>query len=230
MTPPVQPSVDINAARVPRSYYTHARQEMLKHLPEQLGTLLDVGCGDGAFGALVKARRPETVVWGVEPVAAAHAAAAAVLDHAVLGLFDSQLPLPQQHFDAISFNDSLEHFPDERAPLELARRLLKPGGRLVVSIPNVRCWTQVLQYLVDADWKYEEAGIMDRTHLRFFTRKSISRTLTRQGFGVDLIEGINPCWTGGKFKALRMLAPDLTVDMEYEQFAIRAHVLPPVDP
>lgn len=206
----------------PETYYRNTRHEMLRFLPPQFDRVLDVGCGDGRFGQLLKATFPKSEVWGIEPIAEAHAVASSVLDHAVLGHFDETLALPNQHFDVIVFNDSLEHFVDHMPALALARRLLKPGGKVVASIPNVRHWPHVQHYLIESDWHYQADGILDRTHLRFFTQKSILRDFAESGFEALTIEGINPCWTGLKFRLLRTIFPRLMNDMPYLQFAIDA--------
>ena len=152
-------------------YYKGARKEMLRFIPSNCKTLLDVGCGSGAFGSLVK----ETFgaeVWGVDPISSLSTVAPQVLDHFINNFFSDTLGLPQKFFDVITFNDSLEHFSDPLPPLEACRSLLKPGGVIVASIPNVRYIENVKHFLVEMDWKYEEKGIRDRTHLRFFTKKA----------------------------------------------------------
>ncbi|MEH0165826.1 class I SAM-dependent methyltransferase [Roseateles microcysteis] len=210
------------AAAKPADYYRHTRKEMLPFFPASVAKVLDIGCGNGRFGELLKVSFPGVQVWGVEPVAEAHAVAASVLDRALLGGFDASMALPENFFDVIVFNDSLEHFPDHVPVLQLAVRLLKPGGAIVASIPNIRYWPHVQQYLFEADWRYESQGVLDRTHLRFFTRRSILRDFAAAGLDVQQIGGINGCWLSWKFRLLRALMPGLMNDMPYQQFALRA--------
>ncbi len=221
MTSSTVPSM-LSTADKPLNYYQHTRKEMLPFFPPQVTRVLDVGCGDGRFGQLLKVTYPGSEVWGVEPTAEAHSSAAKFLDHAILGYFDEKLTLPVEYFDTIVFNDSLEHFSNHMTALALAWRLLKPDGVIVASIPNVRYWPHVQHYLLEADWHYESAGILDRTHLRFFTRKSMLRNFAEAGYEVQIIEGINPCWTGFKFRLLETLFPRLMNDMPFQQFALRA--------
>jgi len=155
-------------------------------------------------------------------MAEASAAAGLVLDKVLHGLFDETLGLPPGHFDTIVFNDSLEHFPDTTPPLALAHRLLHAQGRLVLSVPNVRHWPHVKHYLLHADWRYQDDGILDRTHLRFFTRRSIVRTLTEAGFEVQTVEGLGSCWRGLKRVLAHTLLPRGAHDMAFLQFAIVA--------
>lgn len=204
----------------PDSYYANARPEMLDYFPTAPGRVLDVGCGNGRFGAMLKAKLQGTEVWGVEPVADAHAEANKVLDHAIHGLFCESIGLPPASFDTIVFNDSLEHFPDQNLPLTLALRLLKPGGRVIASIPNVRYWPHMREYLFQADWRYRDEGILDRTHLRFFTQRSIRRCFDEAGYVVQRIEGITPCWRDVRHGLAKTFWPRGLHDMLYAQFAV----------
>lgn len=212
----------LTSAAMPADYYRHARKEMLSFFPTDFTHVLDIGCGNGRFGELLKTSFPGVEVWGVEPVPDAHAVAASVLDRALLGSFDESLGLPDRRFDVIVFNDSLEHFPDHVPVLKLAVHLLKPGGAIVASIPNIRYWPHVQQYLIEGDWRYESQGVLDRTHLRFFTKKSMLRDFAAAGLEVQQIGGINACWLSWKFRLLRALMPGLMHDMPYQQFALRA--------
>ena len=184
--------------------------------------MLDVGCGNGRFGAMLKAKLQGTEVWGVEPVAEANAEAAKVLDHAIHGLFCESLGLQAASFDTIVFNDSLEHFPDQHPPLALALQLLKPGGRVVASIPNVRYWPHMREYLFGGDWRYRDEGILDRTHLRFFTRRSIVRCFGEAGYDVQRVEGITPCWKDLRLWLAQTFWPSGIKDILYLQFAVVA--------
>ena len=202
-------------------YYRHVRQEMLPFFPTKFSRVLDIRCGSGRFGELLKDSFSGAEIWGIEPMAEAHAAASQVLDRAVLGCFDISLDLSENHFDVIVFNDILEHFPAHMPALELAFQLLKAGGAIVASIPNIRYLPQVQQYLFEGDWRYESAGVMDQTHLRFFTRKSILRDFTSAGLVMYEIGGINACWLSWKFRLLRALRPKMG-EMPFQQFALRA--------
>lgn len=207
-------------------YYKGARKEMLRFIPSGCGTLLDVGCGAGAFGALVK-QTFGAQVWGVDPSFSVSTVAPQVIDHFVKDFFSDKLGLPQNFFDVITFNDSLEHFPDPLPPLEVCRSLLKSGGVIIASIPNVRYIENVKHFLVEMDWKYEDKGIRDRTHLRFFTKQSIMRTFEEAGYDIVLMEGINRrywWWEGKRFFPVRLILGKWILDMNYLEFAVIAKV------
>ena len=204
-----------SAASTDLTYYSHPRREVMAFLPDEFRTLLDVGCGGGDFGALVKQQR-QAEVWGVDVSELAATLARGKLDHVLHATFDEKLEIPTGYFDVITFNDSLEHFPDPYPPLALCRKLLRPGGVIVCCLPNVRYFEHVKHFLVDMDWKYEDAGILDHTHLRFFTRKSILRTFDLAGYDVMSINGIKPhYWSGKRIFLLRLFFDRWMQDMKY---------------
>jgi SAM-dependent methyltransferase len=227
------PSKEAQQLNPGTAYYMNQREEMLAYLPAQFDRLLDVGCGEAAFGALVRQRFPAAEVWGVEPVATVAEVAAARLSQVVCAPFSAAIQLPAGHFDVITFNDSLEHMADEVEALRVAHSLLAPGGRLVCSVPNVRYFENLRKLLVEADWKYEKSGILDRTHLRFFTEKSIHRTVSACGFQVLRSEGINclnpDWWNSAKMRLLRLVFRPHMADMQWQQFVVVARRLDAAD-
>ncbi|MDB5454230.1 MAG: hypothetical protein JWO33_2808 [Caulobacteraceae bacterium] len=204
-----------------QAYFAQARPEMLAFVPADTRRLLDIGCSEGGFGALVKERLPDCEVWGVEPSAAA-AKAANRLDRVIARPIEGLAELPTHHFDVVTMNDVLEHLPYSEPALEIVKRVLKPGGRLVLSLPNVRYFINVRDLVLHKDWAYQDFGILDRTHLRFFTQKSAVRLLVENGFAVDQVVGINPWRLGLPYRILKTLAPGFCGDMYFPQFAIVA--------
>jgi 2-polyprenyl-3-methyl-5-hydroxy-6-metoxy-1,4-benzoquinol methylase len=199
---------------------------MLRFVPAGCRRVLDVGCGKGNFGEALKRSR-NLEVWGLEPVAAAAAEAAKKLDHVIEGVFDPTAGLPAESFDAIIFNDVLEHLFEPAAALEFARTLLKPDGAVVASIPNIRHFPNLWDLVARGEWGYADSGILDRTHLRFFTRRSIATLLAGGGLKIEQIEGINPYldatpqkWLA--FKIINGLTLNAIEDMKYLQFAVVA--------
>lgn len=206
-------------------YFSLPRRIMLSFLPTTCARLLDVGCGGGDFGALVKAEK-NAEVWGVDLSSHAIELARGKLDYALLGGFLDDLPLPDHYFDVITFNDSLEHFPDPLPALELCKQKLAPNGRLVCSLPNVRYFDNVIHFLIDKDWRYTDSGILDYTHLRFFTKKSMLRLFEEAGYTVESVTGINPHddWSGKKLFLLRLLFGKYMEDMQYLQYVVVARL------
>ncbi len=207
-------------------YFGYARKEMIPFIPPDCRRLLDVGCGTGSFGELLK-KTHKLEVWGVEPNASAAEIAKDKLDHVANDLFSEDVDIPDSHFDAIIFNDSLEHFPDPAPPLLLCKNKLRDNGVVIASIPNVRYIENMYHVLVEMDWKYQKSGILDYTHLRFFTKKSIHRTFEELNFDVSSVVGINPhYWTGKKIFLLRLLFKKYVEDMKYLQYVVTARPRP----
>ena len=92
-------------------------------------------------------------------------------------------------FDYILAGDVLEHLKNPWEMVAKLRKLLRPEGRLIASLPNVMFFGNVFN-LLSGEWKYGDAGILDRTHLRFFTRRSIERMLLEAGFAVENIQAL----------------------------------------
>ena len=94
-----------------------------------------------------------------------------------------ELALQSASFDAIVCGDLVEHLRDPRTTLERLRPLLRPGGRLVLSTPNVANWAMRLS-LLGGRWRYTDRGILDRTHTHLFTRKTLAETVDAAGYRV----------------------------------------------
>lgn len=199
-----------------------ARHEMLKFIPTGTACVLDVGCHTGAFGRMLKDSGIATV-WGIEADPATAAEAGRHLDHVVTGYF-AQEQVPDGYFDAIVFNDVLEHIPDPSVALRIAAKKLKLGGVVVASIPNLRHIDNLVHIVREKDFRYEAVGVRDRTHLRFFTQKSIPRLFEQSGYAIDRIEGINESAWGYSLarRILFRVFADYFDDTRYEQFAVVA--------
>lgn len=150
--------------------------------------VLDVGCATGYLAA--ELTRRGCVVDGVEvdPVAAqqarAHCRAVVVGDlEAPSTHAEVERMLGAEHPDVIVCADVLEHLRDPWAVLAWLKTLLAPGGRAVISVPNIAHWT-ARRALLKGRFDYAEHGLFDRTHLRFFTRASAARLARRAGLAV----------------------------------------------
>lgn len=194
---------------------------MVPHVPAAARAVLDVGCGAGAFAATLRGARTDgnMEIWGVELSEAAAAVAAGVCDRVLIGDAVERLrDLPDARFDCVVMNDVLEHLAEPAALLRQARRVLRPDGALVASLPNVRYFFNVVDLAVHGRWDYVDEGILDRTHLRFYTRGSLRRLFEEEGFAVESMQGINP--TGSlKFALVNLLTLGRWADMRWLQFA-----------
>lgn len=156
--------------------------ELVEGLGRASLRVLEVGCSTGYMGAFLQGRGH--TVTGVEPQPAAAAAAKRVLGEVFCGtLGDFVAAAPGTHFDVITLADVLEHIADPVAALRLCGELLAPGGHVVISVPNVTHGS-VRAMMLDGRWDYQELGILDRTHLRFFSRRGLLECLGNAGMAV----------------------------------------------
>ncbi len=200
------------------NYYQAPRVEMLDFVPTGVQRVLDIGCAEGAFSGAVK-RRTGAEVWGIEFNPQAAGSAKSVIDRVLIGDANALIAdLPDSHFDAIICNDVLEHLVDPGATLQQLRPKLKPGVVVVASIPNIRFLPALSQVVFRKDFPQEDAGIFDRTHLRFFTRKCIVRLFENSGFTLQRIKGINGYYTPYAV-LLAVLSLGYFVDSFYLQYA-----------
>ena len=210
-------------------YFDCDRPEMRPFIPDDCKSILDVGCGRGFFAASLR-QVPNRTIWGIEPDKDCIPIAEKNLDKIIHGCFEPDLRLPEGHFDCIIFNDVLEHLLDPDTALIYAMKLLKNNGIIVASIPNILHFPIMWKLVTRGEWTYTERGILDKTHLRFYTRKSIATMFTQLGYQINRIDGINPyhsmepedekLWR--YYKLLEKVPMPSVHDMRYLQFSVIA--------
>jgi SAM-dependent methyltransferase len=218
-------SIDLRAK--PEKYFTGNRPEMLKYVPIASKRILEIGCGEGNFGAYFK-KNYGAEVWGVEYEVREAEIAAKQLDKAfsgdVAGIADQ---LPDNYFDAIVCNDVLEHLIDPYAVLEKFKSKLTDTGVIISSLPNIRYFRTFFDFVFHKNWDYTDNGIMDKTHYRFFTIRSIRKMYEALGYEVLIHEGINAT------RSIRPLLWNFFLlgtfsDIKYLQFATVVRLKRPV--
>jgi SAM-dependent methyltransferase len=172
--------------------YPAVRPDLLDRLPRGLGRVLDVGCGAGLLGEqLVVAGKADEVL-GVDLSPEAVAIASDRISEAhVVDLDSDRLPFPPCSFDTLIYGDVLEHLKFPWITLKNQQPLLRPGGRVFCSTPNVGYRTTLLR-LVRQRWDYESEGLFDYTHLRFFTRGSLEAMFTGAGYQIVVSDALYP--------------------------------------
>lgn len=174
-------SVAYDPDQVPRG----ARRALLERTPPG-SSVLDVGCWSGFTGRFLGEARGASVD-GVEPHA--EMASRAACDYGTV------LPVPVEQateqllatghrYDVVLFLDVLEHLIEPGEVLRRTRSLVRPGGRVLVSLPNVAHWS-VRKELALGRWRYTDSGLLDRTHLRFFTLATARRLAVDSGWRID---------------------------------------------
>lgn len=166
-------------------YFAHARREIEPLLPHECGRVLEIGCGSGATLGWLRQDHHAARTVGVEIAEEAAGKARGFADEVhCLDFERHDLPSGPQKFDLVLCLDVLEHMVDPWAVVgRLATQYLDVGGTLLVSLPNVRHYSVVLPLLFGGRWNYEDAGLLDRTHLRFFTKASAKALLAHPQFG-----------------------------------------------
>ena len=163
-------------------YPDYANPELLEKIPLSAKTIFDVGCGQGALGAAYLRRNPSCRVLGID-------AEAAALEHARLRLTDVFLgdveanPMPFEvpdGIDCIIYGDILEHLVDPWALLAAHAKYLSPNGTVLICMPNVEHWTFAAR-LLSGTFDYDEQGLFDKTHLRWFTPRTMGNALAAAG-------------------------------------------------
>ena len=174
-------------------YYKCQRPDLIRYIKSGKNRVLDVGCAEGLLGESIKQQGLASKVVGIELFPDAAKVAASRLDHIICGdielMSHDELELERESFDYIICGDVLEHLRDPWTTLNWLTTLLKKNGLLIASVPNVRHWSVLLPLLFQDEWKYQPQGIMDRTHLRFFTKKSAVKMLTDSGLQLVSCEG-----------------------------------------
>ncbi len=190
----------------PDYYYANARREVIDHVPSHAKRVLDVGCGLGFTGGLLRAERGIEVM-GLEIHPDIAEAARKHLDSVVVGDFETiVLPWPEGYFDTIIAADVLEHLVDPWAALTKLIRYLSPGGTIVASLPNIRN-LDALGQVVEGSFAYKEQGILDRTHLRFFARRDMVALLTGAGLHTRVAQIVrDPLFAGINLDAISVPA------------------------
>jgi 2-polyprenyl-3-methyl-5-hydroxy-6-metoxy-1,4-benzoquinol methylase len=181
-------SVNPRPDSIEPGYYENERPEVFGFVDKSARVILDVGCGRGRLGANLKQAVPGRKVFGIEHNDQIAAEAKKVLDEVLVGdLQTMNIPFDIEMFDCIIFADVLEHLVDPDAALRRLKPHLKPLGNVICSIPNMRHYTVILR-LLRRGWQYDDWGLFDRTHLRFFSLRTMKKMLADQGFQIEQIQ------------------------------------------
>lgn len=183
----------------PESYFSGARTDFVARLPlSHDATILEIGCGTGATGALAKARGRAGHYVGVEIHEPAAAQARNVLDQVLVGDVEHMsLPFRPAAFDALILSEVLEHLIEPWTLLERLSPLVRPGGTVLASSPNVAHW-RVIASLLRGRFDLTDKGVLDRTHMRWFTPSSFAAMFDRAGFKVTDVGPVGPFGPNGR--------------------------------
>jgi 2-polyprenyl-3-methyl-5-hydroxy-6-metoxy-1,4-benzoquinol methylase len=182
-----------------RIYKNHGNAPLLALLDNEPRRVLDVGCGAGDNAGLIRATYPGCEIHGVTHSGAE--AEIAKLWMTACWVFDIEKEIPAElsamRFDAVIFSHVLEHLRDPAATLNKFAHLVRRGGCVIIAVPNTLSWAMRWQFL-RGDFEYRSDGVLDDTHLRFFTFMTADRYLLAKSSRLKLVSksvtGSVPLW------------------------------------
>lgn len=201
-------------------YYFNVRDDLIRLIPPQAKRILEVGCAGGSTGQALRERGFEESV-GIELNEEVAQRGRSCYDRLIIGDVEKvSLPFENDHFDCILYGDILEHLVDPWRVLREHHALLKRGGTIICSIPNIRHYRIIKNLLFKGKWEYKADGIMDRTHLRFFTSDSILNMF--EGTDLAIKSWIKRPSGAYWLKLLNRLLGDRLIDFLVRQYIIVA--------
>jgi 2-polyprenyl-3-methyl-5-hydroxy-6-metoxy-1,4-benzoquinol methylase len=152
--------------------------------------ILDVGCNEGYIGREVRGKEFFGIELSPENVEKAQSNGYQVISADLNTTNLSSLPLEKKSFDHILFLDILEHLIDPLQQLKQSAALLKDNGKILISLPNIANWRYRLMLLF-GQFNYRDIGVLDRTHLHLYTKKSAKQLVTQAGLTLESIHFTN---------------------------------------
>lgn len=199
-------------------YFSGRRPDLIKLIPAHCQKILDVGCGAAEIWKNFKGE-----VHGIEINSEAATRASQNIKSVYnIDIETAALELPSESFDCIVFADVLEHMYDPWGVLLKYKSLLRKQGCVLISVPNIRHYRILRSLFFKGEFAYEESGILDIDHVRFFTYKEVVRMLKSTGFEIDKLE--RNVSASAKYKVVNKILFGAMNDFLTEQFYVLARL------
>ena len=203
------------------NYFSYARREILPLLPPKFARVFELGCGDGSTLRMIKSQFDVSFCAGLDIDDRSIAIARQHLDLAVSGNIEfTDPPDAVRDIDVILCLDVLEHLVDPWRVVKMLHERLSGRGIIIASIPNVRYFRVSLPLLFNASWELADAGILDRTHLRFFVKKTAVDLMTSSGLHFHQLQPLG-LESGRKAHLANMLTLGIFEDLLAQQYLVR---------
>lgn len=203
------------------SYFCNTCDDLAQLITGNDLRVLEVGCAAGATGKMLLETGKARWVTGIEYVPEYGKVAQSVLNEVYIGnIEDMMFPWDKKYFDCFVFGDVLEHISDPWGLLKRLRPFLADDGVAVASIPNVKHWPVISDLIFHDDWKYAESGVLDITHLRFFTRRSSVGLFQKTGYSV---QSMTPYFNGRRYSLPNKFTFGILAGFFAQRWLIRAY-------
>ena len=208
-------------SRKESSYFCKTCDDLAQLIPGSDLKVLEVGCATGATGKMLLETGKARWVTGIEYVPEYGKAARSVLNEVYIGNVEEMMfSWGRKQFDCFIFGDVIEHMSDPWRVLKRLRPFLSDEGIAVASVPNVKHWPVISDLVFHDNWKYAESGVLDITHLRFFTRTTAARLFRETGYAV---QSIKPYFNGRRYSIPNKLTFGIFAGFLAQRWMIQMH-------
>ena len=209
------------------NYFNSTRWDLIRLIRNGNNKILEIGCGTGNTGRALKESGKAAGVIGVEIIPEIAKIAETKLDKVICGDIEVlDLHFDRGYFDYVIMGDVLEHLYDPWGVVSKVRHYIKDGGYIIASLPNIRNWRIMKNLILKGEWEYTDAGLLDNTHLRFFTKKSIIKLFEDNGFGeIEIVPAFKTKSKKNKSNLINVLTLGLFEEFLTGQYIVKARKL-----
>lgn len=202
-------------------YYSSVRYEIIELLPTFAKNVLDIGCGDGNTLRWLKSKKKCENIYGIEISKESSDKAKEFLDGIEnINIEENYNFFPGKKFELILVLDTLEHLIDPWDFLKKIKPKLTEDGFIIISVPNIRHHSIIKNLFLLGNWEYDKSGLLDNTHLRFFTKKSLIKLFKKQD--LKIVKSLKyPLDFQGKAKIVNRLTLGFFSDFLTQQYIFK---------